>query len=86
MFGFLKRKKVLKMKDLTEEEYRELILAMTASWSERSKTSRGNVRAIGKALLDHKLKEFTERRERINQQSQQGDDNGNNLKSSHKDF
>lgn len=86
MFGFLKRKKVLKMKDLTEEEYRELISAMMASWNERSGMSRGDIRLSGKALLDHKLKEFTERRERINQQSQQGDDNGDDLKSSHKDF
>lgn len=86
MFGFLKRKKVLKMKDLTEEEYRELISAMMASWNERSGMSRGDIRLSGKALLDHKLKEFTERRERINQQSQQGDDNGDNLNSSHKNF
>ena len=74
------------MKDLTEEEYRELISAMMASWNERSGMSRGDIRLSGKALLDHKLKEFTERRERINQQSQQGDDNGDDLKSSHKDF
>lgn len=86
MFGFLKRKKVLKMKDLTEEEYRELISAMMASWNERSGMSRCDIRLSGKALLDHKLKEFTERRERINQQSQQGDDNGDNLNSSHKNF
>lgn len=81
MFGFLKRKKTASFFDgLSEDEMREVMLAMMSTWEQRSKMNKSDGNIIRDAAIANALRRIKQRREAndIPKQCYECDDNGNN--------